>query len=154
MALRWKRVFSFLGVTYLVGFVAFMIYDWTFNEPKARRVQQSLAADFRSIPSMPGAELLKKNESHKTHQALVGATYASRATYGDIAKYFDEELRKAGWTYMCEGGVRDWGRDFGGRSRAYRKGEYCAAIQYAGERANYGWAFGFDLTWGSGCNCR
>ena len=38
--------------------------------------------------------------------------------------------------------------DLGGMSRTYCKGELRAHLHYAGERANYGWDFDFNMSWG------
>jgi hypothetical protein len=44
--------------------------------------------------------------------------------------------------------MKDWGQDLGGRTARYCKGKYRADLQYAGERANYGWDYAFSLSWG------
>ncbi len=42
----------------------------------------------------------------------------------------------------------DWGKDYGGKSLRYRKGEFVATMQYAVVNADYGWDYGFSMSYG------
>lgn len=70
--------------------------------------------------------------------------------YEDIKNHYDQELTRNGWQFIKEKKVYDWGRDLGGRSIEYKKREFTATIQYAGEEANYGSTYAFSLDWGLG----
>src|SRR5712691_6052747 len=43
-----------------------------------------------------------------------------------------------GWQLARERQLKDWGRDLGGRELKFRRGDYEATVEYAGERADYG----------------
>lgn len=58
-----------------------------------------------------------------------------------------DEAKKNGSVFVNEETVSDWGRDFGGKLLNFSKGDYTLSIQYAGEKADYGWDFGVSLTW-------
>jgi len=97
---------------------------------------------------LPDAKTINFNKSHKPRQALVGSKYSTNLNYAEIRKYYDKELENHGWHFINEKAVRDWGRDFGGKIAHYRKGNYTASLQYAGNPKEYGWAYSLDLTWG------
>ena len=122
--------------------------------------REEMKREFATIPVLPGATAVSTSDSwkpglnRKDGQALVGANYSSRAPYSEIRAHYDSALRERGWRGICEESVKDWGKDLGGRSREYRKGDLRAALQFAGDRAEYGWTYAFDLTWGLRAGCR
>lgn len=145
---RIQQVWSIVGLTFVVGFIAFVAYDYLVNAPRARLAENDLKREFQSIVSLPGAVVRNHHSLHRSQQASVGGTYATSVSYVEIRKYYDEELARRGWTFHREREIRDWGRNLGGRTVEYCKGEYRASLQYAGERADYGWVFALDLSWG------
>ena len=142
-----RKWFGCLFVIYLCGFAAFVAYDYIVNEPKTKLILTRLEKEFNQIQALPQAKTIKVNRSHKPRQALVGGTYSTTLDFGEIRKYYDKELEEHGWHFINEEAVRDWGRDFGGRIAHYRKSDYTASLQYAGDPKEYGWAYGLDLTW-------
>lgn len=128
--------------------VLFFIYDYTVNDPKAALVQKALEHEFQTIKPLPAAVLSGSNSSHKPHQSLVGRNYSTFQPYTTIRKYYDTELAAHGWKYIKEDIVRDWGQDYGGKTAKYAKGNYTATLQYAGVKADYGWGYSLDLSWG------
>jgi hypothetical protein len=79
--------------------------------------------------------------------------YTTAAPYAAIRAHYDRVTKQHGWSIVCEQPVRDWGRDFGGKIREYRKGPYRASLQYAGNDTTYGWTYTFDVTWQLGTDC-
>jgi hypothetical protein len=135
-------------VLFLAAFVVFGMYDWTVNEPRARKTQQLLSAEFARVVPPPRSRLLTQRASHKTSHAFVGGTYSAPLTYLELARYYDEELARNGWRHFCDTPLADWGRDLGGRARDYRKGPLTAELFYGGARSDYGWTYTLDLSWG------
>jgi hypothetical protein len=86
---------------------------------------------------------------HKPGQAIAGASYLTSATYARIRAHYDTTLVARGWRFQSETPVRAGGRDLGGKTAAYCKGGMEADLQYAGERANYGWTYSLDVVWGN-----
>ncbi|MDQ5837337.1 MAG: hypothetical protein M3379_11200 [Acidobacteriota bacterium] len=135
------------------GFAFLLVCSFTACAPlvssqKAEQVEKELEQEFNSIKPLPGAYLRSHNASYKSRQALVGSTYSTEKPYSEIRKYYDEELANHGWKFHEEYELKDWGRDFGGRTIEYCKGGYKASLQYAGTQAHYGWVFALDLSWG------
>jgi hypothetical protein len=118
------------------------------DNPKAIRIESELKDELNSIQQFPNATLKSSNSSHKDKLAAVWSTYITNYKYEDIRKYYDVELAKHGWQFVKEVNDKDWGKDLGGKSAYYRKGEYVLTLQYAGDKANNGWTYGIDLSWG------
>jgi len=110
-------------------------------------ILSKLEKEFSYIQALPDAKTINLNKSHKPRQALVGSKYSTNLDYAEIRKYYDKELENQGWHFINEKAVRDWGRDFGGKIAHYRKGDYTASLQYAGNPKEYRWAYSLDLTW-------
>lgn len=69
-------------------------------------------------------------------------------SYPEIRSFYDQEFARNAWRFIRQEPVRDWGRDFGGVTATYCKGSYRASVQYAGAKAEYGWDYSIDLSWG------
>jgi len=150
--LNWRTM---LGILMLVIFAVFLGYDNIVQSPKAEKAQAELEIEFKSIAPLTNATLVDYNSSRKTSQALVDATYLTAIKPLDIFNHYDEQLRNNGWQSYGTSGMTDWGRDLGGKSAYYCKGEYYAQLQYAGEQANYGWTYAFSVSWGlSNCETK
>lgn len=145
---KFRKLFTWIGIAAFCGTAMFVAYDYIVNEPKTALVQQQLEKEFISITPPPGSTSSSFHKSHKPRQALVGSNYLTNQGYEDIRKYYDKELKNKGWQFKDETGIRDWGRDLGGKVTNYSKGEYTASIQYAGDPKGYGWVYALDLTWG------
>lgn len=134
----------------LIIFAALLSYEFIFQLPKAKEAQAQLEIEFNAIEPLLNATSFRYNASHKTSQALVGATYLTDATSTEIFNHYSEQLLQHGWLSHGTRPTTDWGNDLGGQSAYYCKGEYVAQLQYAGQQANYGWTYAFDLSWGLG----
>jgi hypothetical protein len=120
---------------------------------RAASVQSELEKEYQTIRQLPEAQSKHYHASHKVRQAVVGAEYQSTVSYPDIRKYYDSELSKHGWAFIREEDIL-YGKilqrkNYGGKHVFYRKGEYIADLQYAGEQqSEFGWTYTFGLTWG------
>ena len=118
------------------------------DNPKSISIENELKDELNSIRQLPEATLKSSNSSHKEKLAVVGGAYITKHNYNEIRKYYDVEFANHGWQFINEVNDKEWGKDLGGKSAYYRKGEYVLTLQYAGENANYGWTYGIDLSWG------
>ncbi len=143
-------VLVILGVLPVLACMAFLGYEFIIQLPKAQQTQAQLEIEYKAIPPLPNASLVSYDVSHKTSQALVDGTYLTDASFSDILNYYDMQLKQQGWQYHSTTDLKDWGRDLGGKSVEYCKGDYVATLQYAGQLANYGWTYAFDVSWGLG----
>src|SRR5262245_2299440 len=151
----WRLLMAALGgrsgaAGYAVVFavVSALVYDHTVNAPKAQIVQARLRQELESITPLPNAVPGERSSSYKARRARAGRRFTTTAPYSQIRAYYDAELTRRGWSFHRERGTRDWFRDFGGVKAEYCKGPYTAALDYAGDRADYVWVFSLDLTWG------
>lgn len=131
-------------------FMIFLCYELFFQLPKAKQTKSQLESEYNSIIPLPNANASDYRASNKTSQALVSASYVTDSTPDDIFNYYDGQLKQHGWLFYGTKKMRDWGRDFGGTSSCYYKGDYSAKIQYAGQLSNYGWTYAFSMSWGLG----
>jgi len=134
---------------FAIGFMACTTYDSIKNGSKASRVQVELESEYRVIQQLPEAKSRHYHASHKVQTALVGSEYQTASSYPDIRTYYDSELPKHGWVFLREENVIYKWKDRGGKHAFYRKGEYTADVQYAGEQEpEFGWTYAFSLSWG------
>jgi hypothetical protein len=150
--IQWVRL---IGAIPIAAFVIFLGYQFIVQLPKAKQAQAQLENEFNAISPLPNANAVKHDASHKTNLALVETTYLTDVSRDDIFKYYDEQLKQHGWQYYNTTGLTDWGKDLGGKSAEYCKDDYVASIQYAGEQAQYGWTYAFNMSWRlGGCGKR
>lgn len=124
----------------------------TLNGEKTAHVLSELQSEYQLIRQLPGAEAKSNpyHASHKIRDALVSNYFQTTSSYRDIRMYYDSELSKHGWVFMREENVL-YGeifsrKDYGGKHCLYRKGEYRADLQYAGEQeAEFGWTYTINL---------
>lgn len=145
---NWFGWIGIIGIIPIVAFVLFLGYEFMIQLPKAKQVQTQLEIEFNAIHPLPSASIVKDDTSYKARHAVIGATYLTNISPDDIFKYYDGQLRQHGWQLNGTSGVKDWGRDLGGKSAEYCKGDYAAELQYAGQQANYGWTYAFGMSWG------
>jgi hypothetical protein len=134
----------------MVGIARLVRHSFVDTQDKMRQAQR----EFVAIQPLAGAVVVEPDKGWKLGQGLVGANYRTTSTYDEIRRHYDETTALHGWTVACETPLRDWGRDFGGRIRDYRKGPFQGSLQYAGTKADYGWVYAFDVTWGLRSRCR
>ncbi len=142
---NWLRL---AGVIPIIIFAAFLSNEFFVQLPKAKQAQVQLEKEFILISPLPNASVVNHSASHKTSQALVETTYSTVIAPVDIFNHYDEKLKQHGWKPYGTSVLTDWGRDLGGKSTGYCKGNYSAQLQYAGEQANYGWTYAFSMSWG------
>jgi len=136
-----------VGYALVLVVVGALVYDTVANAPEAQSVQARLRQELESITPLPHAVAGERSGSYKPRKAWVGRRYKTTAPYREIRTYYDVHLTKAGWSFHRQYGTQDWFRDFGGIKVEYCKGPYMAALDYAGDRADYGWVFSLDMTW-------
>lgn len=108
-----------------------------------------LESEFSMIEEMPNSKYVRKPKiSGKKENVGIHSYYNTDASCEEIFEYYNEILKVNGWEFMREEKVLDWGKDYGGMSARYRKGEFVAALQYAGEDVSCGWVFAFSINWG------
>lgn len=134
----------------LIGFillfaVAYVMKQLTPNrdEAKLKECERILVA----IPLYPGSEERHNSWTSKVSLASVGKYYDSDASYEELKRHYIENLTRLGWQFVHERQLFDWGRDMGGREMSFRKGEFSVVIEYAGEKADYGWKYTINVLW-------
>jgi len=133
-------VFSWVAISFFSSY----LQD---DEPRAAQNQNALAQEFNNITPLSSTVFCDYRAGHKGQSAGVGGHFSTIQSFEQVRAHFDRELQRNGWKFYKEERVLDWGRDFGGKSLHYCKGEYTASLQYAGENAGYGWDYALDLDW-------
>jgi hypothetical protein len=146
-----KPFFKNWFVWAIIGFVLICILPifvgYEFIAAKAQQTQTQLEIEFKAIAPLPNTKLVTYRASQKITHALVSAKYTTDTNPADIFKYYDEQLKQHGWQFQGTTAMKDWDRDLGGKAADYCKGDYGAELFYAGEKANYGWTYAFDVNW-------
>ncbi len=142
-----KKKICLMGLLAIVLVAGFAVL-YSNNVKTAGAVKKAeLLSEYELLQPLPGATFLKLSSNNKDRQALVSASYSSEKTYVEIRTFYIEEAKKKGWIFLNEKKEYDWGKDLGGKAMYFRKGENILAIQYAGEKADYGWNVAVSLSW-------
>lgn len=113
-----------------------------------KEVEEALKNEFDLIPQMPNTTEKDRDFFKKPESMGSNAKYTTNSNYKEIHDYYDEKLREHDWQFYKEEKVTDWGVDYGGQIVRYKKGDFVATLQYAGEKANNGWTYSFSMNWG------
>jgi hypothetical protein len=109
--------------------------------------QVFVESELGKIVLPPGASSHAVTRGARSENALISRAFNIIMAQEDVVRSVDGQLSMLGWKFVTARPIRDWGRDFGGWSRQYCKGEYVAALQYAGQNAHYGWDYTLDISW-------
>lgn len=142
-----KRTVYFIGFTLLIILIGFVFYNTKGLTIEGAVKKEALMVEYNLLQPLPGAIRNDLSSHNKTTSALVSAGYRSNKSYDEIRSFYIAEAEKNGWIFVDEETVRDWGQDLGGKTIHFRKGDYTLSIQYAGEKADYGWDFAVSLGW-------
>ena len=100
-----------------------------------------------TFPLYPGMVEVDSSTSSGFGKAFISRGFRNRTNYDDVKRFYIERLTKDGWHLTEERSLKDWDRDLGGRELTFRRGDYEASIEYAGEMADYGWDYGIGIGW-------
>ena len=106
-------------IFFVVTVIALVRLDFIKNGPKARLIRDDLERELSLIEPLPQSVCRSHDSSSKPRQALVENSYTTEIGYDKIRAYYDVQLSKLGWQFHSEESLKDWGRDFGGRSVHY-----------------------------------
>ena len=144
--LNWLWLLPLLfGLVYAAAYVTKFFLP-NRNDARLKETERVLS----EVPIYPDSELVNTSGASKDRIAGVGRSYKSTTSYDALKQYYVERLQALGWQYQGEEILFDWGRDLGGRRLSFRRGEFDLNIQYAGERADYGWNYSIDVNWKAG----
>ena len=147
-----KKILRLILIIWVVGFVCFVIWHHLTYGPRTRAKVPQLEAASALVTAPPEDQLVHRHVTSKSGQVLVDRTYQSQRDYAALRAFYDSALTAHGWIFDREKPVHEWGKDLGGKTARYRRGEDCASLQYAGEKANHGWTYSLSFTWDwTGC---
>jgi hypothetical protein len=139
-----------IGILLIIGVnvAAYLskLYSPNRDDERLKEVEQL----FRAIPIYPGSEEVTTSSSSKDRIARLGKVYKTNASYDELKGFYTDSLTRLGWQPERERQIKDWWSDLGGRELRFRDGEYYISIEYAGEKANYGWNYGISVGWHAG----
>ena len=125
-----------------------MIYTLLIRTPKAGQVKEQLDREFNSVAVFPQATATHSEKSYKDAQALIVSRYSTLASYSELRAYYYTELPKHGWRFVSERAVTEWGRNLGGKTAHYCKGDWSADVEYMGKDSNGRGDYALSLSWG------
>lgn len=108
---------------------------------------EELKAIAAQLPTYPGMQEISSTASGGYGKAIVSKSYRSDARYEDVKRFYIEHLERDGWKLTSERQLNGFGGDPGGYLIEFHKGDVSIGIEYAGERANYGWQYGISVSW-------
>ena len=118
---------------------------WSAKEDAARL--EEVKSVWARLPSYPGMQETNTKTISGGGKATVSKTFRSEAPYDQVRGFYVERLEQDGWKIDGEKQLKDWGSDFGGHEIRFRKSDLSIAIEYAGEKADYGWQYGIAVSW-------
>ena len=99
------------------------------------------------LPSYPGMQETHSSTTSGYGKARISKSYRSDARYEDVRRFYVEHFERDGWKIVQDKQLKDWGSDFGGHEIRLRKADLQVAIEYTGERADYGWQYAIGVSW-------
>lgn len=142
-----KRKAYIIGFALLIMLIGFVFYNTKGLIIEGVAKKEALMNEFKLLQPLPDAIQSNLYSHNKEMQAGVSAYYRSNKSYNEIRSYYIAEAAQKGWAFIGEDTVGDWGKNVGGKTINFRKGDYTLSIQYAGEKADYGWDFAVGLGW-------
>jgi hypothetical protein len=124
--------------------------DRIINGKQGESYHQQLRGEFSAFPPLPNATVIDSFDNFSpwnSHKALVGTTYRTDMPYAGIQEFYNRELQLRGWYLIEDRPVREWGKDYEGRTQTYCKGKLAASLQYRGS-SGQGWTYAFEMSWG------
>lgn len=118
-----------------------------FSSAKDRARLAEVKRIWTAFPLYPGMQQVDNSTASGFGKASIGKNFRSKASFDGVKQFYLERLSQDGWKLTRERQLKDWGRDLGGRELKFRRGEYDITIEYAGERADYGWDYGISIGW-------
>jgi hypothetical protein len=146
--MRNRPWYSWLFLAMFIVTILTMLYNVIIRTPKAKQVEEQLEREFNSVALFPQATATHSEKSYKDAQALIVTRYSTDASYSVLRDYYDTELSKHGWRFVSERMVTDWGRDLGGKTAHYCKGEWSADVEYMGQDNAGKSDYALALSWG------
>jgi hypothetical protein len=135
-----------MKVAVMTAVLAVPIYQGVFRVPAARAAVPRLARELEQIFPPEQAHFVQEHKSYNI-MASTGKSYSSALPWEALRDHYDQELMGLGWTVLETRPLRSWGRDFGGATRVYQKGDLRASLEYIGKGANFGWDYAIEISW-------
>jgi hypothetical protein len=88
-----------------------------------------------------------KSTSSGFGKAFVSKSFRCKTSYDEVKRFYVDHVTQDGWQFVHERQIKNWQRDLGGRELEFRRGDYRVTIEYAGEKADYGWDYGIGIGW-------
>ncbi len=114
------------------------------DNSKLREIEQV----WQTVPIYPGLVEVDQSSLSSGSEALVSKQYRSDASFGEVRRFYVEQLGGQGWRLVDDREVKDRGRNRGERQVEFRRGEFYLDVRYAGaRRVELGWTYAIDVKW-------
>lgn len=116
-------------------------------DPTSRSKLEEIKIIWATLPLYHGMIEVNHSASSGFGRAFMSKSFRSEASYDEIKRFYSERLARVGWQLARERPLKDWNKDLGGQLIEFRNGEFGLSIEYAGQKADYGWNYGIGITW-------
>jgi hypothetical protein len=131
----------------LIVLVFSLMIGSCFSSAQDRARLDEVKRIWTTFPLFPEMQEVANSTASGFGKASIGRSFRCKARYDDVKRFYLERLGQDGWQLVKERQLKDWEHDLGGRELKFRKGEYEVTIEFAGERADYGWDYGINIGW-------
>lgn len=118
---------------------------WSAKEDAAKL--QEVRSVWARLPSYPGMQEIDSKTESGYGKALVSKKFRSDARYDEVRRFYVESLGRDGWEIYGEKQLKGFGSNFGGYEIRFLKSDLSIVIEYAGDKADYGWQYGIAVSW-------
>jgi hypothetical protein len=118
-----------------------------FSPKEDREKLEETKRIWAAFPLHPAMQELHSNVQSGLGKAYISKTFRCDEKYEIVRSFYMERLTQNGWKANSEKQLSDWGKDVGGIELEFQKAEFQINIQFAGERADYGWDYGITIGW-------
>jgi hypothetical protein len=118
---------------------------WSAKEDAAKL--EEVKSVLARLPSYPGMQETNSSTTSGGGKAMISKKFRSDARYEEVKRFYVKHLEQDGWKIYGEKQLTDLGSDFGGYEIRFRKSDLSIAIEYAGEKTDYGWQYAIAVSW-------
>jgi hypothetical protein len=129
---RHRLLIGLLSLSPFIWFLAFMAFDLIVNGAISCQRKNELLNYFAQITLIPNGTLVEEYSGCEGSKAYVRTTFTVQLTRDRIFDYYDQELKRLGWSYLNQEAIT-----YDAMKRKYCMGNFTATVAYYG--TGYEW---------------
>lgn len=141
-------VTSITIATLLLFGCAFFAYDWLWGPAQSRKMLPILESELSLVPVPSDAYVIDTFSGYKSDHAFVARGFSTPRKWATLKDFYTVELERMGWKQFESRDVREWNKNYGGKSVRFRKGSFVLTLEYPSPPSNANWAYALDISIG------